>query len=350
MADRQSVTHPAIAAAIPAESALESAAESTTDSEVAGSLLRVDRSGGDALLTNGAYALELIQRQTRRLGKLQPEVLADRDPEPLHQLRVSLRRLRTALVQFAPALDLPESVDAARIAAVARRTGLCRDLDVLQLRLEQQLLPRLPQSERRSMEAAMKRLGRDRAQAFDSLVEALRSSRYLKLLARLHKWQHKPRFTPLGQLPLEGWLYTWQAPFSAELFLHRGWFAQDPAAAELHGLRKQIKSARYALEPLQPWCSSALKAWIAELRQAQDQLGELHDLQVLDRILSERDLPVKLGRLPLLRAELGREQQQHWQLWQIQAQRLRCDANRLAIQRQLLELGMPAAAERSPTQ
>jgi hypothetical protein len=54
--------------------------------------------------------------------------------------------------------------------------------------------------------------------------------------------------------------------------------------------------------------------------------------------------------LPLLRAELGREQQQHWQLWQIQSQRLRCDANRLAIQRQLLELGMPAAAERSPTQ
>ena len=55
-------------------------------------------------LSSGAYALDLIQRQVRRLGKLQGEVLADRDPEPLHQLRVSLRRLRTALSQFGPAL------------------------------------------------------------------------------------------------------------------------------------------------------------------------------------------------------------------------------------------------------
>ena len=48
-----------------------------------------DNPPGEPVITSGAYALELIQRQTRRLGKLQAEVLADRDPEPLHQLRVS---------------------------------------------------------------------------------------------------------------------------------------------------------------------------------------------------------------------------------------------------------------------
>jgi len=47
--------------------------------------------------SNGAYALALIQRQTRRLGKLQSAVLADTDPESLHQLRVSLRRLKEQL-------------------------------------------------------------------------------------------------------------------------------------------------------------------------------------------------------------------------------------------------------------
>ena len=114
-------------------------------------------------------------------------MLADRDPEPLHQLRVSLRRLRTALGQFGPALELPESVESSRIAAVARRTGLCRDLDVLRLRLEVQLLPSLPESEQRSREGAMMRLGRDRAQAFEALEEGLCHSRYLRLLARLHK-------------------------------------------------------------------------------------------------------------------------------------------------------------------
>jgi hypothetical protein len=48
-------------------------------------------------LTSGAFAQELIHRQIRRLGKLQGQVLADRDPEPLHQMRVSLRRLRTGI-------------------------------------------------------------------------------------------------------------------------------------------------------------------------------------------------------------------------------------------------------------
>jgi len=294
---------------------------------------------GETNLTNGGFALELIQRQTRRLGKLQPEVLADRDPEPLHQLRVSLRRLRTALAQFGPALELPDSVDSGRIAAVARRTGLCRDLDVLRLRLVEQLLPCLPERERCSMEPVMKRLERDRSQAFDSLKEGLCHSRYLKLLARLHKWQQKPRFTPTGQRPLQPWLYEWQAPFTADLFLHPGWDSQDPTDEALHALRKRIKGARYALEHFENWCNPTLKAWIAELRQAQDHLGELHDLQVLGHTLNERYGLLKANRLPILRSEIERQQQDHWQHWQEQSMRMRSDTNRHAIQLALLKLG-----------
>ncbi len=294
---------------------------------------------GEPILTSGAFALALIQRQIRRLGKLQPEVLADRDPESLHQLRVSLRRLRTALGQFGPALELPESVESGRIAAVARRTGLCRDLDVLRLRLEEQLLPSLPESEQRGMETAMKRLGRDREQAFETLKKGLCHSRYLRLLARLHQWQHKPRFTPMGQMPLLPWLYEWHAPFTADLFLHPGWSTDDPTAEALHALRKRIKGARYALEHFEGWCQQPLKDWIAELRQAQDHLGELHDLQVLSRSLSQRSGPLKSERLPILRSEIERQQQEHWQRWQQQAQRMRCDSNRHAIQLALVQLG-----------
>ena len=291
------------------------------------------------VLSSGAYALDLIQRQVRRLGKLQAEVLADRDPEPLHQLRVSLRRLRTALTQFGPALVLPESVTDRRIAAVARRTGLCRDLDVLQLRLQQQLLPRLPDHEQQALEGPMKRLARDRSQAFDTLKEALHSSRYLKLLARLHKWQQRPRYTPLGQLSLAAWLYDWQAPFTAALFLHPGWTVEDPTAEALHDLRKRIKAARYALEHLVDWCEPALKAWIQELRQAQDLLGELHDLQILSHTLAGSGNTLKSHRLPVLRSELNGQQAEHWLRWRELAQRLQQDSHRRAIHLQLLELG-----------
>ena len=290
-------------------------------------------------LTSGAFALELIRTQVRRLGKLQAEVIADQDPEPLHQLRVSLRRLRTALGQFAPALDLPEPVNERRIAAVARRTGLCRDLDVLGLRLREQLLPRLPDAEQRGLEGALRRLRQDRDQAFATLLEALHSPRYLKLLARLSKWQKEPRFTPLGLQALLPWLYDWQAPFTGGLFLHPGWTVEDPAAESLHAVRKRIKRARYALEGLDPWCAPALRDWVADLRQAQDHLGELHDLQILRTTFEAHGTFRKPSALPVLRAELNGQEQLHWQRWRELARRLSADQERRAVQRLLFNLG-----------
>ncbi|MFN9643604.1 MAG: CHAD domain-containing protein [Cyanobacteriota bacterium] len=293
----------------------------------------------DANPTSGAFARELIHRQLRRLGHLQAEVQADRDPEPLHQLRVSLRRLRTVLAQFTPALVLPEGVTERRIASVARRSGLCRDLDVLNLRLREQILPRLPASERRSLKGALKRLEQDRQQAFHTLLEALHSGRYLKLLARLHTWDKQPRFTPLGDLPLVPWLHEWQAPFTAGLFLHPGWTAADPEAESLHDLRKRIKQARYALEPLESWCSPPLLDWIQSLRQAQDHLGELHDLQILQHGFIESDRRGPSPDRPVLQGEIAALQELHWQRWHALTAQLREDQQRRAIQRQLLTLG-----------
>lgn len=293
-------------------------------------------------LTSGGFALELIQVQIRRLGKLQGEVVADRDPESLHQLRVSLRRLRTALDQFAPALDLPDNLNERRIASVARRTGLCRDLDVLGLRLREQLLPRLPDVEQRGLEGAMRRLSQDREQAFATLMEALHSPRYLKLLARLNTWQKAPRFTPLGHRPLLPWLYDWQAPFTGGLFLHPGWAVEDPAAESLHDLRKRIKRARYALEGLERWCAPPLWAWVKELRQAQDHLGELHDLQILNSTFEAHGTFRKPSGLPVLRAELANQERVHWQRWRELALCLQDDSRRRTVQRLLLELGQPS--------
>lgn len=293
----------------------------------------------EPVLSSGEFALELIRRQTRRLGNLQADVLADRDPEPLHQLRVSLRRLRTAMGQFAPALEFPEGVSVRRIAAVARRTGLCRDLDVLHGRLRDELLPRLPEGEQASLEGAMKRLRQDRAQAFTTLHEALHSSRYLKLLARLHKWQLQPRFTALGRLPLMPWLPDWQAPFTAGLFLDPGWLEADSSAETLHALRKRIKQARYSLEHFDRWCEPALKAWIQDLRAAQDHLGDLHDLQILHRNFIRGDSLKKSLRLPVLQAELEAQQQLCWIRWRELAERLYEESHRRGVQGRLQQLG-----------
>lgn len=131
----------------------------------------------------------------------------------------------------------------------------------------------------------------------------------------------------------------WQAPFTAGLFLHPGWTVVDPGAKSLHGLRKRIKAARYSLENLEQWCDASVLAWIEDLRHAQDHLGELHDLQILLRTLTEGSNLRKRSVLPVLRAELQGQQLQHWLRWQELSQRLLADRNRYMIQRQLLALG-----------
>ncbi len=288
-----------------------------------------------SIICTGTYALELIKIQVKRLGKLQPDVLADEDPESLHQLRVSLRRLRTILLQFMPALVLPESVDAGRIATVARRTSLARDLDVLGERLEMQLLPSLPDGEQRAMEPALKRLRRQRNQAFELLVDALRSPNYLKILARLHRWQDSPRFTRLGEQAIAYWLYELQVSFTGNLFLHRGWYAQDFRDEELHSLRKRIKGARYALENLEPWLDDMAQATIAQLKSAQGILGDLNDLRVIELILMDHKMPIKLKKLPMLRGEIKRQQQECWQNWRRHASMLQSNKFRHGFHDQL---------------
>ena len=301
-----------------------------------------------ATLTCGAFAQELIQHQIRKLGKLQGEVLANRDPEPLHQLRVSLRRLRTALDQFAPALDLPNGVSQRRIGSVARRTGLCRDLDVLEQRLRLEILPKLPEGEQHTLKRAMRWLAEDRAKAFATLQDALQGSRYLKLLARLSRWQKQPSFTPLGLLPMLPWLSDWQAPFTVALFLHPGWLVEDPFSETLHDLRKCIKRARYAMENLEAWCSPPLLDWIEDLRQAQDHLGNLHDLQILQSSFRKDERLWATSQMPVMRAELVSLQRLHWLQWRELALRMHQVGNRHAIQHQLQMLGRESAMGEDP--
>ncbi|MEB3167938.1 MAG: CHAD domain-containing protein [Synechococcaceae cyanobacterium] len=290
-------------------------------------------------LSSGRFAQALIQHQVRRVGQLQAEVLADLDPEPLHQMRVSLRRLRTAIGQFAPALELPNCVRISRIAAVARCTSLCRDLDVMKLHLGEKIMPRLPKGASLALTPVIRQIEQERERAFETVIESLHSSPYLKLLTSLDKWQKRPRFTALGELPLTDWLYEWQEPFTAGLFLHPGWMCNDPDADAVHELRKRIKGARYSLEALDNWISPELKGWIKKLRQAQDHLVELRDLQILSGIIIKYADAKKSQSRRQLMEEIQAGQCQHWLQWRQLADQPRQNSSRQALRSELLLLG-----------
>ncbi|MEX0588229.1 MAG: CHAD domain-containing protein [Cyanobium sp.] len=268
-------------------------------------------------VSNGSFARDLLQKQVSRLVQLQVPVAEGKGTEPLHQMRVTMRRLRTTLLQFEPALILPPAINDQRLAKWVRRLGMARDLDVLRERLEDGFLPQLPQAEVKTLRPVLKQLRRERQLAYGNVVEVLQSRSYLEGLGQLQRWLKQPEFSRLGEQPIQEWLLEWQGPCLASLFLHPGWQVSSAVGEveALHELRRQIKQARYRLENLAALGGSKTSPWIGHFKQGQELLGEFNDLQVLQSAISDQ-VPGRLEQeLPQLEWLLLQHQRHCWEQW-----------------------------------
>ena len=292
----------------------------------------------------GEHGAGLLRQHTKALVRWHGPVLENRDPEPLHQMRVSMRRLRITLDQVGPALVLPKLVTAERVAKPLRRLGMARDLDVLGQRLEQGLLPQLPKAEARQLKPVLKQLRRERQLAHGAVVATLQSSSYLALVAQLQGWLKEPQFSAWGESPLDGWVWELQLPALGALFLHPGWLVAElgdecdegDEGDAIHGLRIAIKRARYGLEALGPMAGPGTRRWIQRFKVAQDLLGELNDGEVLRRAIDSQ-IPRGLDEaMPQLLALLDQQRQQLWQQWRHHASSLNTSRQRRSLLKALL--------------
>lgn len=267
----------------------------------------------------GSYAVALFDQRAKRLVSLQLDVLADRDPEPLHQMRVTCRQLRSTVEQFADALVLPEAVSAQRLARIGADLGLSRDLDVLHQRLEQDWWPLVPEREQGALRKLLKQLKRERKLAFNLLSDTLKGRRYLKLLARLQDWLRDPAFTPMGEEPIALWCPELQQVVTQGLFTLPGWWVTNPydpkAIAALHRLRRRIKRARYGLANLAGLEPELLKPWLVQFKAMQTSLGELQDLQVLVQTLARLLDGAPDAVMPCLCSLITEARDQAWLRW-----------------------------------
>ncbi|MEB3235186.1 MAG: CHAD domain-containing protein [Cyanobacteriota bacterium] len=286
-------------------------------------MVQVESPVFDATVSSGEYAIQLLSVQVQQLVRWQGPVLANRDPEPLHQMRVTMRRLRVTLQQFAPALQLPHPLTGARLAKTARRLGLARDLDVLRTRLQDQLLPQLPEVELSLLKPVIKQLKRERQQAQDQVEDQLKGGSYLGWLSQMQRWLRKPDLTPLALEPLGEALLQWQLGWLAGLYQHPAWrleaLRNDGERDQVHDLRKQIKLARYQLENCKPWLGPRSRRALRDFKLMQELLGELNDLEVLQRAISDQLAGSLVKDLPVLHGLLLDIQSQRWELWRQQA-------------------------------
>ena len=218
----------------------------------------------------GEFARRVVRRSFRHFSREEKAVLRDTDPEPLHQMRVGMRRLRAAMETFGFAVRWPEGAGDRAIGRISRRLGQVRDLDVLLARL----------SELSGMDEGVRAaLRQRRSEAFAGLRRTLRGKRYRALCEGLGQWTQHPVYRTVGALPLRPALPDLLLPLGCRLFLHAGW---DAATGEiLHDLRKRVKAVRYQAEFFAGFYGKDMADWIAELKTIQDALGGLQDRVVL---------------------------------------------------------------------
>ena len=212
-------------------------------------------------------------------------VAKTRDVESLHQMRVGMRRLRSALGMFEDVLRLPEALQR-DLDWLADELGSARDWDVLAETTLPMIARGLPDPARiaRVEQAAADKATRHHASA----AAAAGSARYTRLMRGIERWMQSKewRADAMGQ-PLRG--FAREVIKRDERRLRRR-ARKLPTATpeERHRVRIAAKKTRYAAEffaSLFP--ARRVRDYVKALTALQDELGLLNDITVATRLLAE---------------------------------------------------------------
>jgi CHAD domain-containing protein len=255
-------------------------------------------SGRFAIGSNGVRRLgDVLAADRRELLALLPELRRVR-PDDIHRARVLARRMRALLRAYSPAFERARARHARRVLkSFARTLDDCREADVREalfldvagagdgprVPVPDELVERLARARIDAGRTAARRLGRP------GLARDLRDA-----LAGLQVDDGLPVGWMLGRLDRRA------------RRLHRR-IRHDREGDGLHRLRLAVKSLRYALAPLEDIAPVAGRRLHARLREAQDWLGDQHDVaQALAWAEGDRQAHCTVGR-PLRRALRKRE-------------------------------------------
>jgi CHAD domain-containing protein len=261
--------------------------------------------------TLGDYAHEIIHQNYQKIVKQEKPVLKDKDPEPLHQMRVEMRRLRTILWVFDAAIALP--INIANVAKVSKSLGKTRDFDVLYERLVNHYYPGLSAIDQDLLRPTLVQIQHLRRKSFRQLQRTLEGDHYQQIKQSLKHWLEEPAYTTTGRLLVWQILPDLLLPLICRLFMHPGWTVSEltpETSPTLHDLRKCIKGVRYQAEFFKDFYGEQYLRAIAEFRDIQELLGQLQDAEVLEQVLAAYPKPQGLS------AQISAEKSAFWQKWQ----------------------------------
>lgn len=224
-----------------------------------------------------------------------------RDPEGVHQLRVALRRLRSALSLFRPVLA---ETDRERLNDEMRwllgELGPARDRDVLATELLAAIEPIEDLAAERAASAEL--LAEGRPALYARVRTALESRRAAELWLDLAAWFELERFRENAPEPAR--FDEPLRPFAAERldkrwrqFKKLGRRFEQLDAERRHRLRIALKKLRYGVDFFGSlWPETAVKELAGACADLQDRLGHLNDFAVATQLA--RDVLAVAGTDP----------------------------------------------------
>ena len=223
-----------------------------------------------------AVAARVVVRfHLRAFVRVEPAARAG-EVEPVHQLRVATRRLRTALRLFAPLLPARFAAAAHRdLAWLATAIGAVRDLDVLGETLRKQAA-RLDPELRREVGPLGVALHEQHERTLAELGATLDAKRSRRLLERLAVFADSR--APVGRGARLGDVAPDLLRPQVRAVVRAGRrLGPDAAPPDLHRLRIRVKRLRYAVETLRSLGDRSVREVLVRLERLQDTLGKGQD-------------------------------------------------------------------------
>ncbi len=218
-------------------------------------------------------------------------VTDSQDPEFLHQMRVGIRRLRSAFSLFRDVLGTAAAPQAAALRAIAGTLGPARDWDVFVTETLPMVRPAL--AAHGAAEAFEVVCRKCRQSARKSIKKSIKSIDYNVSLLALGAW-----LAALGNGDnSEDDSAAWRQPARAcavqiltarhARVLKRGRHLERRTSAELHRLRIAVKQLRYAVEFFSTLFPGRSMATLRDrLALLQDILGRINDAAAVQPLLS----------------------------------------------------------------
>lgn len=207
------------------------------------------------------------------------------DVESLHQLRIGLLRLRSAIKVFRNQLLISENLQQ-ELAWLAGQLSQVRDWDVLTTSTMPALMRQLPKKSSLSgLQCAVEAKTQELHQNLSSIAV---EPRYTKLVLGLTRLLHEDSLLTTSDKPRRLTSLSHKQIARDHSRIQKRSALQEADQKARHRLRAAVKAARYGGEFFQSLCKQRQsKPYLKALRNLQEALGRQNDVLIADKLLAE---------------------------------------------------------------